>query len=138
MLKIRLTRTGKNAQPSFRIVVAEHSWPVKRKYLERLGQYVPAANPKVLTLDKERIEYWLSKGAQPSDTVAGLLKREGFKGMERFVGRRDLKRKKKKGGDESAEAPAAAPVKDPAEAATEAPAAGPAMAETAAGEAAPQ
>ena len=135
MLRIRLTRTGKKRQPSFRIVVAEHSKAVKRQYLELLGQYIPAAKDKLLKLNKERIEYWLSKGAQPSDTMAVILKKEGFAKMDRFIGRRDLQRTKKKdakaeggteeGAGEKAEgAKDAAPAKDaaaPAEAKTDEP-----------------
>lgn len=96
MLRIRLTRTGKKGQPSFRVVVAEKSKAVKRKYLELLGHYLPATNPKKVELNKERIEYWISKGAQPTDTVAALLKNNGFEGMDKFMEPRN-KQKKKKG-----------------------------------------
>lgn len=125
MLKIRLSRTGKRTQPSFRLVVAEQSNAVKGKYLELLGHYVPALNPKQLDYKKDRIEYWISKGAQPSDTVAGILKREGFKDMDKYLDPKDKKRRKKKGGDEPAEAPAAAPKEAAAEKPAEAPAAAP-------------
>ncbi|MCC7432686.1 30S ribosomal protein S16, partial [Candidatus Peregrinibacteria bacterium] len=57
MLVIRLTRTGKTKQESFRIVVAEQSKAVKRQYVELLGHYLPTVNPKVLKFDKERILY---------------------------------------------------------------------------------
>jgi len=97
LLRIRFTRTGKKKQPSFRIVVAEHSKPVKGKYLEILGNYKPATDPKEITLNKERIEYWISVGAKPSDSVASLLKREGLDNMDKFIVKsRDKKRKKKK------------------------------------------
>ncbi len=108
MLRIRLTRTGKKAQPSFRIVVGEHSRAVQRKFLEILGQYVPSAQPKILTLNKERIQHWLSVGAQPSDTVAALLKKEGFADMDKFMEPRNKKRRGKKEPAEEA-APAEAP-----------------------------
>lgn len=104
MLRIRLTRTGKKKQPSYRIVVAEHSKAVKRQYLELLGQYIPATKPKFFTINKDRVTYWLSKGAQPSDTMATLLKKEGFADMDKFIGNRELQRKKKK--EAKAEAPA--------------------------------
>lgn len=123
MLRIRLTRTGKKQQPSFRIVVAEHGRPVKSKYIEFLGNYVPAAKPKQITIKKDRIEYWIQNGAKPSDTVASLLKREGFANMDQYIENRDKKRKKKKGGDEpeESEAPAAeASAEKPAEAPAEA------------------
>ncbi len=103
MLRIRLSRTGKKSQPSFRIVVAEHTNAVKGKYMELLGHYVPSVNPKIFEFKKERIEYWISKGAKPSDTVASLLKNAGMKGMEKFISERNKKRKKKKGGDEEQE-----------------------------------
>ena len=96
MLRIRLTRTGKKNQPSFRIVVAEHSKAVKRQYLELLGRYVLAVKPKFFTINKDRVTYWLSKGAQPSDTMAVLLKKEGFADMDKYIGNRELQRKKKK------------------------------------------
>ena len=108
MLKIRLTRTGKTSQESFRIVVADQKKAVKRQYLELLGHYLPTTNPKVLKFDQERIMYWISKGAQPTETVASLLKAEGVKDMEKYINfTTDRKSKKKKGGDEPA-APKAA------------------------------
>lgn len=109
MLRIRLTRIGKKAQPSFRIVVGEHSKAVKRKYIEILGNYAPQAQPKILKLNKERIQHWLSVGAQPSDTVAVLLKREGFADMDKFISKRDKQRKSKK---EKPEEPAETPKAD--------------------------
>lgn len=106
MLRIRLTRTGKKGQPSFRVVVAEKSKAVKRKYLELLGHYLPAVTPKKVELNKERIEYWISKGAQPTDTVAALLKRNGFEGMEKFMEPRNKKKKKKGEQEEEVKAEA--------------------------------
>lgn len=112
MLKIRLSRTGKKKQPSFRIVVAEHTAPIKGRYLELLGYYIPTTDPKKVEIKKERVEHWISKGAHPTDTVATLLKKEGLANMDKFMEPRDKKKKKKKGGDEeSAEAPAKVEVK---------------------------
>lgn len=71
MLRIRLTRIGKRNQPSFRIVLAEHWRPIKGKFIEILGYYNPRT--KVIKLKKERLKYWLSKGAHSSDTVHNLL-----------------------------------------------------------------
>lgn len=71
MLKIRLTRTGKRNQPHYRIVVAEHWRKVKGKYIEMLGFYNP--RNKEIKLEKKRIKYWLSVGAQKSPTVHNLL-----------------------------------------------------------------
>ena len=73
MLRIRLTRTGKRNQPSYRIVVAEHARPVKGKFIEVLGNYNPRA--KKLEIDRSRVDHWVKQGAQPSATVAALLKR---------------------------------------------------------------
>ena len=102
MLKIRLTRTGKTTQESFRIVVADQKKAVKRQYLELLGHYLPTCNPKVLKFDKERILYWISKGAQPTETVASLLKAEGVAGMEKYIAFTTDRQSKKKKGDKAA------------------------------------
>jgi len=71
MLKIRLTRRGKRNRPFFRIVVAEASAPIKGRFIEILGFLDPIK--KKIGLKKERIKYWLEKGAKPSDTVHNLL-----------------------------------------------------------------
>jgi small subunit ribosomal protein S16 len=85
LLRIRFTRTGKKQQPSFRIVVAEHSNPVKGKFTEILGHYKPASADKECVFNKERILYWISVGAKPSDSVASLLKRQGFEDMDKYL-----------------------------------------------------
>jgi small subunit ribosomal protein S16 len=71
MLKIRLQRIGKKGQAHFRVVVTEHTTKPKGEYLELLGSYNP--HQKELKVKKERIDYWVSKGAQPSPTVNNLL-----------------------------------------------------------------
>ncbi|MDP2918082.1 MAG: 30S ribosomal protein S16 [bacterium] len=71
MLKIRLTRRGKKNRPFFRIVVAEKSAPIKGRFIEILGFLDPLT--KKVGFKAERIKYWISKGAQPSDTVHNLL-----------------------------------------------------------------
>ncbi|MEK7673104.1 MAG: 30S ribosomal protein S16 [Patescibacteria group bacterium] len=96
MLKLRLSRTGKKAQPSFRILVQEHTSAVKGKYLEAIGYYKSATKPKEFKVDMERVKHWLSVGAQPSDTLAVLLKREGLEGMDKFIAPRTKKSPKKK------------------------------------------
>ena len=119
MLKIRLSRTGKKAQKSFKIVVQEHTSPVKSKFVDEIGYYRPATAAKEMKVDTERVTYWMSKGAQPSDTVAVLLKKSGMNGMEKFIGARDKKRRSKKAPPEEVAAPKAeAPVAEEA-AATE-------------------
>lgn len=97
------------------MVVAEQSKAVKRQYLELVGHYVPTVQPKVLKFDKERIAYWISKGAKPTETVASLLKAEGMADMDKYIHfTTDRKSKKKKGGDEPAPAAAATPAAEPA------------------------
>src|SRR3989338_8764995 len=71
MLKMRLSRIGKRGQAYFRVIVTEHTKKPKGEYLELLGTYNP--HEKVLKVKKDRIEYWSSKGAQPSPTVNNLL-----------------------------------------------------------------
>jgi len=73
MLRIRLTRTGKKHQPTYRIVVAEHSAPIQGKFIEIVGYYIPTTKPKTLEVKKERVEYWISNGAVPTDTIHNLL-----------------------------------------------------------------
>jgi len=112
LLKIRLSRTGKKSQPSYRIVVQEKARAVKGKFVESIGFYRPAENPKVFTVDMDRVNHWLSLGAQPSDTLASLLKRDGVTGMEKYIGPRNKKGVSKKAPVEP-KAPAAAPAPAP-------------------------
>lgn len=109
LLRIRLTRTGKTQQESFRIVVAEHTNAVKGKYTELLGHYQPATQPKKFDIKKDRVEYWISKGAKPSDTVAVLLKRNGFANMDKYIEPRNKQRKGKGSEGQAAAAPTASP-----------------------------
>jgi len=71
MLMIRLQRTGKKGQAYFRVVILEHTSRVKGKYLELLGSYNP--HQKEFNVKKDRIEHWVSQGAQVSPTVNNLL-----------------------------------------------------------------
>jgi len=73
MLKIKLHRTGKSHQPSYRIVVVEARSKRDGKYLENLGHYNPVT--KELVADKDLVASWIGKGAQPTPTVANLLKK---------------------------------------------------------------
>lgn len=109
MLKIRLTRTGRAKQESFRIVVAEHARPVKGKFIEVVGHYQPARSQKPFEIQKARIEYWMSKGAQPSGSVASLLKKSGFSNMEKYMEKRQSNMKKKGEEAEAEKAAATAP-----------------------------
>lgn len=101
MLRIRFSRTGKVGQPSFRIVVIERRAPAKGKYIEMVGNYLPARKPKSITFKKDRIEYWISKGALPTESIASLLKKEGVANMDRFL-RPGLRKGKKKGEETQA------------------------------------
>ena len=73
MLTIRLSRVGKNKQPSYRLIVSEKARDPWGKYLENVGFYNPRSNPPEIKFNAERIKYWMSKGAQLSDTVNNLL-----------------------------------------------------------------
>ena len=77
MVVIRLTRIGKKKQAFYRVVAADSKRPVKAKFIKILGWYNP--HSKELNIKKEEVEDWLKKGAQPSNTVAKLLKAEGMK-----------------------------------------------------------
>ena len=84
MLVIRLSRVGKQNQAAFRITISEKTDAVKGASHEILGHYNPSDNKK-LDFNKERIEYWISKGARPSDSVASLLKTNGMSGLDKFL-----------------------------------------------------
>ena len=75
MVKIRLRRTGKTKQPSYRVIIADARSPRDGKFIEIIGHYNPIQQPKVLEVKADRARYWLGVGAQPSETVVGLLKR---------------------------------------------------------------
>jgi len=76
-VKLRLRRTGRKKQPSYRIVVADSRSPRDGKFIEILGQYAPRSGEQALNLDKDRVNYWLDNGAQPTDTVRSLLRKAG-------------------------------------------------------------
>ena len=72
-VKIRLARHGAKKRPYYRIIVADSRKPRDGRFIEEVGRYNPCVSPSMVTFDKERIDYWLSVGAQPTDTVARLL-----------------------------------------------------------------
>jgi len=74
-VKIRLKRVGAKNQPAYRIVVADSRSPRDGRCIEELGTYLPGRKENKVKLDLERAKYWLSKGAQPSETVAGMIRR---------------------------------------------------------------
>ena len=75
MVKIRLRRMGAKKAPYYRIVVADSRSPRDGRCIEELGTYDPMAEGAQLTVDMERAKYWIANGAQPTDTVRGLLKK---------------------------------------------------------------
>ncbi len=77
MVKLRLRRTGRKKQPTFRIVVADSQSPRDGKFIEVVGQYTPRQGEQALNLKSDRVHYWLDNGAQPTDTVRSLLRRAG-------------------------------------------------------------
>ena len=74
-VKIRLKRVGAKNHPVYRVVVADSRSPRDGKFIEELGTYHPEKRNDNCQLNMERAQYWLSKGAQPSDTVASFLKK---------------------------------------------------------------
>jgi small subunit ribosomal protein S16 len=77
MVRIRLRRTGRKRTPTYRIVVADSQSPRDGRFIEIIGQYAPRQGETALNLDAARANYWLDKGAQPSDTVRSLLRKAG-------------------------------------------------------------
>ena len=75
MLSIRLMRMGAKKKPFYRINVTEKRSKRDGSFVELVGYYDPCRNPAVIKLNRERINYWLERGAQPSETVRSLLKR---------------------------------------------------------------
>ena len=75
MVKIRLRRMGAKKAPFYRIVVADSRAPRDGRFIEELGTYNPAADGEKLKVNMERVQYWVSNGAQPTDTVRGLIKK---------------------------------------------------------------
>ena len=75
MVKIRLRRMGAKKAPYYRIIVADSRSPRDGRFIEELGIYDPMADGEKIKVDMERAKYWISNGAQPTDTVRGLLKK---------------------------------------------------------------
>ena len=108
MLVIRLQRTGRENLPTYRLVVAEKARPVKGKFLEILGHYLPAQKDSVFKVESEKIQEWVKKGAVPSDTVARLHRKNGMKDMDKFIKRYPKRRSKSAPPEEAAPAAPAA------------------------------
>lgn len=74
MVRIRLRRMGAKKKPFYRIVVANQRSPRDGRFIETVGTYNPLTQPETVTLQRERVAHWLNVGAQPSDSVARLLR----------------------------------------------------------------
>ena len=75
MVKIRLRRMGAKKAPFYRIVVADSRYANNGRFIEEIGAYDPNADENKLTVNMERAQYWIGKGAQPTETVRSLLKK---------------------------------------------------------------
>ena len=76
-VKIRLRRMGARNNPFYRVVVADSRSPRDGRFIEEIGYYDPKSNPAVIKIDQDKANDWISKGAQPTDTVKRLLKSNG-------------------------------------------------------------
>ena len=75
MVRIRLRRVGAKKQPSYRVVVTDQRSPRDGRFIENVGHYNPRTDPATVVINEARVAYWLSKGAQPSEAVARMLKK---------------------------------------------------------------
>ena len=78
MVKIRLKRMGTTKRPVYRLVVADSRSPRDGRFIESIGFYDPLPNPAVVSIDAERVQLWLRRGARPSDSARQLLVKEGI------------------------------------------------------------
>jgi small subunit ribosomal protein S16 len=76
-VKIRLRRMGAKKAPFYRVVVADSRYPRDGRFIEEIGHYNPLTNPAEVVIDAEKAKKWISNGAQPTDTVKALLKKNG-------------------------------------------------------------
>ena len=100
MVKIRLMRMGAKKRPFFRVVVADARSPRDGRFIESIGKYHPLAEPSLIEIREDRALYWLSQGAQPTEQVENLLRKQGI--WERF-----------RGSPDAGEGPVAAPPAGP-------------------------
>jgi small subunit ribosomal protein S16 len=73
-VRVRLTRVGSNKNPIWRVVVADQRSPRDGRFIETIGHYNPQTNPSTIVIDEERFQHWVSRGAQPTNTVKQLVK----------------------------------------------------------------
>ena len=76
-VKIRLRRMGAKKNPFYRVVVAASRYPRDGRFIEELGTYIPLVSPSEFKVDAEKVQAWIRNGAQPTDTVKALLKKNG-------------------------------------------------------------
>ena len=76
MVKIRLRRVGAKKNPLYRVVVADSRFSRDGRFIEEIGTYDPSAEGSKLNVAMDRVQYWMANGAQPTDTVRGLLNKE--------------------------------------------------------------
>ena len=77
-VKIRLRRMGAKKAPFYRVVVADSRFPRDGRFIEEIGYYNPISNPVEIKIDAEKAKTWIQNGAQPTDTVKALLKKNGI------------------------------------------------------------
>ncbi|HZK22166.1 MAG TPA: 30S ribosomal protein S16 [Oscillospiraceae bacterium] len=77
-VKIRLRRMGAKKSPFYRIVVADSRYPRDGRFIEEVGYYNPLTEPVEVKIDAEKVNKWIANGAQPTDTVKALLKKNGI------------------------------------------------------------
>ena len=77
MVKIRLRRMGAKKTPFYRIVVADSRYPRDGRFIEEIGTYNPLTEPASINVNADRAQEWIKNGAQPTDTVRGILKKAG-------------------------------------------------------------
>lgn len=77
-VKIRLRRTGAKKTPNYRVVVADSRYPRDGRFIEEIGYYNPLTEPSTFKVDAEKAKKWIANGAQPTDTVKALLKKNGI------------------------------------------------------------
>lgn len=77
-VKIRLKRIGAKKSPFYRVVVADSRYPRDGRFIEEIGTYNPVVDPAQVNIDGEKAQKWLKNGAQPTDTVKSLLKKQGI------------------------------------------------------------
>ena len=78
MVKIRLKRIGAKKAPFYRVVVADSRYPRNGRFIEEIGYYNPLTEPAQLSIDADKAKKWIGNGAQPTETVKSLLKKNGI------------------------------------------------------------